>query len=153
MENIIIRKITPKDVDVLHMIETQCFTDPWSKRNFEILPELSYAHFYILEYENVPVGFGGIYVFDIAELTNIAVLPRFRKMHFGKMLLEHCIKESQRLGAEKILLEVRQRNTPALMMYAKAGFKVIGDRKNYYKAPVECAIIMAKEFKNENTFI
>jgi len=33
---------------------------------------------------------------------------------------------------ERIILEVSEKNTPALRLYEKVGFKRVGMRKNYY---------------------
>ncbi len=152
MNNITVRKMSASDVDFLYKIETKCFTQPWSKRDFAIIPSLDYAHFFVLEYDNYIVGFAGIYVLDVAELMNIAVLPNFQRMHFASMLLEECIKEAKRQKAEKMLLEVRKSNKAAIALYKKFGFFNFGVRRNYYKAPVEDAIIMMKDFKNEYSF-
>lgn len=151
MENINIRKMTVNDVDVLYKIESQCFSDPWSKNQFSMIPSLNYAHFYVLEFEGVIVGFAGIYVTDVTELMNIAVLPRFRRMRFALLLLDECIKKARQFNTERILLEVRRSNEAAISLYKKRQFFNIGIRRNYYKAPVEDAIVMMKDLKNEYT--
>lgn len=153
MENISIRKMSVADVDVLHKIETQCFSEPWSKNQFLMIPSLDYAHFYVLEFEGIIVGFAGIYVTDVAELMNIAILPRFQRMRFASYLLKECVRKARQFKAEKMLLEVRRSNTPAISLYKKFGFGNIGIRRNYYKAPVEDAIVMMKDLKNEYTCI
>ena len=43
---------------------------------------------------------------------------------------------------ENILLEVRESNTAARSLYDSLGFRPVGVRKNYYKNPVENAILM-----------
>jgi ribosomal-protein-alanine N-acetyltransferase len=44
-----------------------------------------------------------------------------------------------------VTLDVRVSNSVALMLYRKFGFEQIGRRKNYYRFPVEDAIIMEKK--------
>jgi len=151
MNNINVRKMSAKDVDFLYKIENKCFTQPWSKRNFEIIPSLDYAHFFVLEYDNYIVGFAGIYALEVAELMNIAVLPNFQRMHFASILLDECIKEAKRHNIEKMLLEVRRSNSAAIALYRKFRFENFGVRRNYYKSPVEDAVIMIKDLKNEHT--
>ena len=46
--------------------------------------------------------------------------------------------------AEKISLEVRASNEPARALYEKWGFKAVGLRRNFYKAPTEDAVLYDK---------
>jgi ribosomal-protein-alanine N-acetyltransferase len=39
-------------------------------------------------------------------------------------------------------MEVRPSNTPAVTLYRKLGFDVLGTRKNYYTKPEEDACVM-----------
>ena len=43
---------------------------------------------------------------------------------------------------EKIFLEVRVSNIPAISLYEKMGFESLGVRKNFYEHPQEDASIM-----------
>ena len=55
-------------------------------------------------------------------------------MGIGRRLLEHLIERAADAGADRLFLEVRPSNAPALHMYREAGFQIIGLRKGYYKA-------------------
>ena len=91
------------------------------------------------------VGFAvGQAVFEQAELYYIGVSPCARQQGLGSRLLLDFIKKCREKGAETLFLEVRGSNTQALSFYKKAGFKVYGSRKNYYKNG-EDAILMQKE--------
>ena len=46
---------------------------------------------------------------------------------------------------EKIFLEVRESNAPAIFLYEKKGFTQCGIRKGFYRNPVEAALLMVKE--------
>jgi ribosomal-protein-alanine N-acetyltransferase len=50
--------------------------------------------------------------------------------------------EANRLGIQKITLEVRDSNTAARNLYEKLGFVSVGRRKRYYSDNNEDAIIM-----------
>jgi ribosomal-protein-alanine N-acetyltransferase len=39
------------------------------------------------------------------------------------------------------MLEVRASNTPAIALYEKAGFTLVGKRKNFYSFPKEDALL------------
>ena len=41
-------------------------------------------------------------------------------------------------------LEVRESNVHAIEMYEKFGYTVLGRRKNFYRCPVEDALLMTK---------
>ena len=47
-------------------------------------------------------------------------------------------------NAERIILEVRESNVPAIGLYEKYGFKNVGIRKNFYHSPVENGITMVR---------
>lgn len=42
------------------------------------------------------------------------------------------LDKMRKAGAKKCFLEVRSRNTPAISLYEKCGFKRVGLRKKYY---------------------
>ena len=45
-------------------------------------------------------------------------------------------------GAESVSLEVRPSNTAAIALYNSMGFEEVGLRKNFYRDPVEDALIL-----------
>ena len=57
-------------------------------------------------------------------------------------------QESRRRKAEKVVLEVRKSNNPAINFYLKFNFKIAGERKNYYSNPVEDAYVMELEISD-----
>ena len=52
---------------------------------------------------------------------------------------------------ESLTLEVRASNEPAIKLYTKLGFEIIGRRPRYYVNPQEDALIMRKELCNADT--
>ena len=48
-------------------------------------------------------------------------------------------------GVRSVLLEVRESNLPAQKCYERAGFTVVGRRKNYYELPKEDALLMGRQ--------
>ena len=51
-------------------------------------------------------------------------------------------------GSHALMLEVRVSNDPAIALYEKLGFRLVGRRKNYYRNPKEDALILRKEWEN-----
>lgn len=81
-------------------------------------------------------------VLDEGYITNIAVLPSFRRQGVAIMLLQKlfCFAKDKKLSF--IGLEVRSSNSAAKALYEKCGFEVVGIRKGFYSYPKEDAVIM-----------
>ena len=77
------------------------------------------------------------------ELENIVVANQYRRRGVGHRLLDQAIAHIQSVHGERLLLEVRASNTVARVLYAKYGFEQIGRRKDYYRDPLEDALIFA----------
>lgn len=85
----------------------------------------------------------GYYAVGEGDITNVAVAPEYRR----KGLAQRLIAEFEGLlpdDAEKIFLEVRESNAPAIELYRKCGFEKLSVRKNFYANPCENAIVMMK---------
>lgn len=75
----------------------------------------------------------GIGPFD-AELEAIGVLPEWRRYGIARQLLKTLIVTAIEQGCERLLLEVRATNYPAIRLYQESGFHIDGRRKHYYPA-------------------
>lgn len=67
-----------------------------------------------------------------AELLLLAVRRRAQRKGLGGRLLEHFSALARERGAARVHLEVREGNH-AFSLYERAGFALVGRRKNYYK--------------------
>ena len=70
-------------------------------------------------------------VADEAELLLLAVKTADQGRGIGRILLEHFEDEALARGAARLHLEVREGNH-ALSLYQKAGFSLVGRRRDYY---------------------
>src|SRR5215813_1473723 len=77
------------------------------------------------------------------HVNNVAVRPEFRRKRVGSGLLETALRLAQHHGATWAHLEVRAGNEVAQRLYVRCGFRATGRRKNYYRAPVEDALLMS----------
>ena len=73
-------------------------------------------------------------------ITTISVLPEYRRMGIGEVLLAAC---EDQMGMPLIKLAVRQSNLVAQQMYRKHGYRSVELWKGYYSGG-EDAIIMEK---------
>jgi ribosomal-protein-alanine N-acetyltransferase len=85
-------------------------------------------------------------VLDELHINNLAVLPELRRQGVAAALLERVMIEGARFGNRRAMLEVRQSNGPARLLYEKFGFVVAGTRSKYYTNPVEDALVLWREF-------
>jgi len=69
---------------------------------------------------------------DEAELLLLAVARGRQRRGVGTMLIEAFVSAARDHGAARVHLEVREGNH-ALGIYERAGFSLVGRRRNYYR--------------------
>jgi ribosomal-protein-alanine acetyltransferase len=84
-------------------------------------------------------------VLDEAEIIEVAVSENLRRNGIASQLMTEVFEWCEKNGVANIFLEVRESNFPAIEYYKKYGFVENGIRKNYYRDPVENAILMLKK--------
>ena len=136
-----IEKFDKKYIDDVFEIECACFSHPWSKADLEAQLSLDTSHFLVAVCDGKAVGYMGLQIFsNEGYVTNIAVLPGFRRRGIAQMLIEKQLENDM----DFISLEVRKSNLPAIKLYEKSGFENVGIRPRFYSDPDEDAIIMTK---------
>lgn len=79
-------------------------------------------------------GYAGFwYDGDDAEIMTIGVGKQFQRREIAASLMEALIARAREQGAQRMLLEVRVDNIPALALYERFGFARMGLRKRYYQ--------------------
>jgi [ribosomal protein S18]-alanine N-acetyltransferase len=79
---------------------------------------------------------------DEAEILDLCVLASKRRRGVARKLVLDAVAEVRTRGGERLLLEVRRSNQPALALYQQLGFLAVGERKRYYDSG-EDALILA----------
>lgn len=123
-------------------VDKDSFSKEWKEEDYRKLNENYSLTIYIFEEGNNILGFA-VFMdsFDVIELVRIGVLKEYRNKGIAYKIIEEAIR-----GISKnIILEVREKNEPAINLYKKIGFKEISKRKSYYKDTGEDAIIMLME--------
>ncbi|HEM3542548.1 ribosomal protein S18-alanine N-acetyltransferase [Streptococcus suis] len=97
---------------------------------------------YYLAYEGQEiVGFLAVQtVLDEMEILQIAVRADFQRLGIASQLMAAVMDWDG-----DIFLEVRESNSAAQALYTCQHFTKIGKRKDYYRNPVEDAVIMKRE--------
>ncbi len=139
------RRSIPRDATDISLMETGIFPDPWSYRDVQdtICTEGSMC-FSAVENDRVIAYVLGRLIAPEGEIYRVAVVPEKRKRGIAYRLLDYAVKTSKGKGLERLFLEVRSKNTPAVNLYTAYGFKQIGTRKGYYKNPDDDAIVMLR---------
>lgn len=75
-----------------------------------------------------------------AELLRIAVAPSARRQGLGRRLLEANQASLTALGCDTLHLEVRVSNAPARALYEALGWRVVGQRRGYYRDGEDAAL-------------
>ena len=138
-----IRILKSEDLADVAEIERLCFGEPWSEKSLELL--LRDGNFGVVAIEEGrAVGYVGVISAPPeGEITNVATHPDFRRRGIGEGILDALKREANARGIESLYLEVRRSNAPARGLYEKMGFRVVGERKGFYKNPKEDAVLMA----------
>lgn len=93
------------------------------------------------------VGFGVMtYQEDQSNLDLLAVKRNFRRMKVGSHIVEWLEKVAVTAGVFNVFVQVRTRNTGAVMFYESIGYSVMDEDKNYYSG-VEAAVLMVKSLR------
>ncbi len=97
---------------------------------------------YYLAYEGQElVGFLVVQtVLDEMEILQIAVRADFQRLGIASQLMAAVMD-----WEGDIFLEVRESNSAAQALYTRQHFTKIGKRKDYYRNPVEDAVLMKRE--------
>lgn len=143
-------KMQEKHVGDIYLIEKICFSNPWTEEGIRSELKNKNARFTVALKDEKVIGYVGMYnVCSCGYITNIAVLPEYRRNGVAKRLLKEIIFLGTNEDMEFISLEVRKSNAAAIGLYKDLGFKNVGVRKNFYTKPIEDAIIMTKFLGSE----
>ncbi|MDF2567616.1 MAG: rimI [Oscillospiraceae bacterium] len=133
-------------IDEIVQIEQETFSDePWAFESFEAELQNRFSMNLIAQKGEDVVGYlMTSCVFEDAHINNLAVKISERKKGIAHMLVAYFTEQAVANGAKQITLEVRKSNLSAICLYQKHGFEPISHRKNFYKDPVEDALLLKK---------
>lgn len=140
-----IARVTPEDIPAIWAIE-RTLTGPWTEGQLQTELALPHGWHWLAKTQAGQVlGYVfGSAVLDEAEIRKIAVVNHHRRQGIATQLLSASFAHLRQQGISRCFLELRATNTPALHLYQKNGFQVVGRRKSYYTAPADDAMILKK---------
>ncbi len=145
-----IERLQEKHLDGVAILETSCFSEPWSKHALMHLLTGENMGFVAIEKGKIAAYVGLVRALDEGEITNVATLPEFRRRGLAKDVVRALLHEAEAVGICRITLEVRTSNIAAKTLYESLGFRVCGLRKNFYSHPREDGEIMEILLHNSN---
>lgn len=132
-----IRPAEISDIDALLNIESICFvTDHIKPRQMRYLVMKAKALFWVAVIQQKVVGYGLMFTpkaSNPARLYSLAVLPEYRSMKIGFMLLESLLLQVKKIGYKSCKLEVLSNDQKTIEFYQRFGFTKEKFLPEYYQ--------------------
>ena len=141
-----IKRMGLEDLDEVMDLEIVSFSSPWTRGMYLHELEKREGCYLVARRDGNLAAYGGtLLILDEAHIMTLAVREDGRRRGLGTRLLLELIEASEKMGARFFTLEVRKSNREAIELYARFGFQIMGERKNYYLDNMENALIMWTE--------
>ena len=146
---LLIRPAASEDISDIAYLEEITFPIPWSLESIRHdVEEIELATVIVAEWNGSFAGYMDVWqIAGEGQLNNIAVAPEYRGRGIGRKMMDYMIRWLTQDDNEEFSLEVRESNAPAIHLYEKLGFEVIGRREKYYIDNGEDALLMRKILK------
>ncbi len=142
-----VREARTDDIDALLMLERSFAPeDRFSRRTWRRLVAGPSAVL-VAEWEGAVVGAASILTragARVARLYSLSTAPAARDAGVGSALVGEAERVAGERGCDRLRLEVRAGNAPAIALYRRLHFQSIGERSGYYPDG-ETAIRMEKK--------
>ena len=138
------------DAAQIAALEAAVFSAPWDEASIRGELDNPLALWLVAEDGTGRVlGYAGSQTcFEDADILNICVAPEARRQGVAEALMLELERGLIPKGAERVTLEARSSNLPAIRLYEKLGYEQVGLRRGYYEKPREDAVIMQKKLVN-----
>ncbi len=149
-----IRTAQPDDLRaIVNLARRTLQASQWTEEQFaKTLKENSHRTVWVDCRESTVTGF--LIASEIAsewEIENIVIDPTSQRMNIATMLVQELIRKASEQNGRCVYLEVRSQNIPALSLYRKIGFVLVGLRKDYYSNPQDDALLFRLELREIHT--
>lgn len=146
-----IRDMTAADVNAVLAIEQAVQPYPWTLGNFNDALQAGYVARVVVSDDETQGFMVWFPLPDEAELLNIGVAAAHQRQGVARALLADMLTTARSQNRQRVFLEVRVSNLPAIELYCRTGFAVAGERRNYYKnaSGSEDALVMVYELNGE----
>ncbi len=130
---VIIKNVHEEDIDLCYELDSSTIS-LWSKKQWAKEFKKEGIKVFGILHSNLAIGICVFHVvLDEAQINFFVVNHKYRKKGFGTYLMDHLIKECERLNLSRLTLEVSHNNSSADRFYNRFDFSTVGIRRNYYK--------------------
>ena len=137
-----IRLAVATDAETIANIEKSVFDNPYTIET--INNDITESRVHVMVMDDIVVGYIICSnVADEAEIQRVAITPAYRRMGLATILIAYIVNIMPEYGVNKVFLEARVDNEPAINLYTKCGFVELSRRKKYYRDGMD-AIIFVK---------
>ncbi len=137
-----VRRMTASDASAGHLILKESpEASIWSRES--LLESVSHGIAWAAELNGRVAGILiGRLASDEFEILNLAVGKAFRRRGIASQLVNSALEHARAAGARRTYLEVRASNEGGIAFYMRVGFGECGRRPNYYRDPIEDAVLL-----------
>ena len=151
LKTIAIASITSEQISEIVTLDQLCFGGLWAEDGYlrEIescqssLLALAISESNTVNCGSKIIGIGCLWsIVEEAHITLLGIHPDYRWQGLGQLLLYVLLKDACQRKLKWATLEVKVNNSPAISLYKKFGFKIVGKRKGYYQQTGEDALVL-----------
>ena len=142
-----LRPMREADLPEVMAIEQRAYPFPWTQGVFRDCLLANHPAWVLVQDTEI-IGYAVLSVAaGEAHVLNVCTAPEVQGRGHGRRLLRAILQLARGRGAQRVFLEVRPSNKPAIALYHDEGFNEIGRRPRYYPAKDgrEDALVMALE--------
>ncbi|NUZ11283.1 peptidase C39 family protein [Pseudoalteromonas sp. McH1-7] len=133
---LVLEKAVPQDLNDLSALEQQCFSaDKLSRRQLKHYINFEHSLLLTAKLAGELVGYGLLWLHQgtrLARLYSLAVSPQHQGQGIARQLMSELETKAGEFGWLYVRLEVAKRNTSAIGLYKRMGYRVFGEYQNYY---------------------
>jgi purine-nucleoside phosphorylase len=129
------RRPEPGHADGLFQLEQECFPSPWDIDEIKGLIRRDLSLYTLAAFNgDEPVGYVSAVFSEpgVLHIISICSSPSFRRTGIAGNLLSCALQWGRHLEANRVVLEVREGNLPAIGFYGTWGFNSVGTINNFY---------------------
>jgi ribosomal-protein-alanine N-acetyltransferase len=126
----------PRDARKLSQLHGAAFNRGWSENEFDQLLAERNTLTHRLRAGSETIGFIiSRLAADEAEILSVAIDDAWRGRGLSRNLLQIHLGHLAGRAIRTVFLEVEENNLPAVKLYQRYGFQVVGRREQYYREP------------------
>ena len=146
-----VRWMVRRDFAEVLAIEETCFEFPWTDEEFLQCLQQPNCLGMVAEYEERIVGF---VIYETPKnrffITNIAVASEFQRHGVARQMVHKLVSKMIYQRRNKIGIEIRETNLPALLCFRALGFRTTTTLKNFYDNQDEDAYVLQYRLGREH---